>query len=109
MKKHVLLLCCLSILGSLVAQEIPSSLEAKVIQWRHEIHQNPELSNREFKTAEKVAAHLKALGMEVQTGIAHTGVIGLLKGKRAEKCWPCVQTWTAFLLPKTITCPTSLL
>jgi len=85
MKKHVLLLCCLSILGSLVAQEIPSSLEAKVIQWRHEIHQNPELSNREFKTAEKVAAHLKALGMEVQTGIAHTGVIGLLKGKRAGK------------------------
>ena len=85
MKKHVLLLCCLSILGSLVAQEIPSSLEAKVIQWRHEIHQNPELSNREFKTAEKVAAHLKALGMEVQTAIAHTGVIGLLKGKRAGK------------------------
>ena len=85
MKKYVLLLCCLSILGSLVAQEIPSSLEAKVIQWRHEIHQNPELSNREFKTAKKVAAHLKALGMEVQTGIAHTGVIGLLKGKRAGK------------------------
>ena len=85
MKNHVLLLCCLSILGSLVAQEIPSSLEGKVIQWRHEIHQNPELSNREFKTAEKVAAHLKALGMEVQTGVAHTGVIGLLKGKRAGK------------------------
>ena len=85
MKKHVLLLCCLSILGSLVAQEIPPSLEDKVIQWRHEIHQNPELSNREFKTAEKVAAHLKTLGIEVQTGIAHTGVIGLLKGKRAGK------------------------
>ena len=85
MKNHVLLLCCLSILGSLVAQEIPSSLEGKVIQWRHEIHQNPELSNREFKTAEKVATHLKALGMEVQTGVAHTGVIGLLKGKRAGK------------------------
>ena len=62
MKKHVLLLCCLSILGSLVAQEIPPSLEDKVIQWRHEIHQNPELSNREFKTAEKVAAHLKNIG-----------------------------------------------
>ena len=85
MKKYVLLLCCLSILGSLVAQEIPPSLEDKVIQWRHEIHQNPELSNREFKTAKKVAAHLKALGIEVQTGIAHTGVIGLLKGKRAGK------------------------
>ena len=72
-------------LGTLTAQEIPASLEAKVIQWRHEIHQNPELSNREFKTAEKVAEHLRALGMEVETDIAHTGVIGLLKGKRPGK------------------------
>lgn len=55
-------------------------LEPKVIEWRRHFHQNPELSNREFKTAEKVAAHLKALGIEVQTGIAHTGVIGILKG-----------------------------
>ena len=85
MKKQCLLLCFLAALGTLTAQEIPASLEAKVIQWRHEIHQNPELSNREFKTAEKVAAHLRALGMEVKTGIAHTGVIGLLKGKRAGK------------------------
>ena len=85
MKKQCLLLCFLAALGTLTAQEIPASLEAKVIQWRHEIHQNPELSNREFKTAEKVAAHLRALGMEVETGIAHTGVIGLLKGKRPGK------------------------
>ena len=85
MKKQCLLLCFLALLGTLTAQEIPASLEAKVIQWRHEIHQNPELSNREFKTAEKVAAHLRALGMEVETGIAHTGVIGLLKGKRPGK------------------------
>ena len=85
MKKQCLLLCFLAALGTITAQEIPASLEAKVIQWRHEIHQNPELSNREFKTAEKVAAHLRALGMEVETGIAHTGVIGLLKGKRPGK------------------------
>ena len=85
MKKQCLLLCFLAALGTLTAQEIPASLEAKVIQWRHEIHQNPELSNREFKTAEKVAAHLRSLGMEVETGIAHTGVIGLLKGKRPGK------------------------
>ena len=85
MKKQYLLLCFLALLGTLTAQEFPASLEAKVIQWRHEIHQNPELSNREFKTAEKVAAHLRALGMEVETGIAHTGVIGLLKGKRPGK------------------------
>ena len=78
-------MCFLAALGTLTAQKIPTSLEAKVIQWRHEIHQNPELSNREFKTAEKVAAHLRTLGMEVETGIAHTGVIGLLKGKRPGK------------------------
>ena len=52
----------------------------KVIEWRRHIHQNPELSNREFKTAEKVAAHLTTLGMEVETGLAHTGVVGLLRG-----------------------------
>jgi len=62
-----------------------TSIEAKVIEWRRDFHQNPELSNREFKTAEKIAAHLKSLGMEVQTGIAHTGVVGVLKGKRSGK------------------------
>jgi amidohydrolase len=60
-------------------------VESKVIEWRHHIHQNPELSNREFKTAEYVAAHLKSLGIEVQTGIAHTGVVGILKGKKSGK------------------------
>lgn len=55
-------------------------IEDKVITWRRDIHQNPELSNREFKTAEKIAKHLKSLGMEVQTGVAHTGVVGILKG-----------------------------
>lgn len=55
-------------------------IETKMIQWRRDFHQNPELSNREFKTAAKVAEHLKALGIEVQTGVAHTGVVGILKG-----------------------------
>src|SRR6187551_2114747 len=55
-------------------------IEPKVIEWRRHFHQYPELSNREFKTAAKVAEHLKSLGIEVQTGIAHTGVVGLLKG-----------------------------
>lgn len=55
-------------------------METKMIQWRRDFHQNPELSNREFKTAAKVAEHLKALGIEVQTGVAHTGVVGILKG-----------------------------
>ena len=56
------------------------SLESKIVEWRRDFHQNPELGNREFKTAEKIAAHLKKLGFEVQTGVAHTGVVGLLKG-----------------------------
>ena len=60
-------------------------VESKVIKWRHHIHQNPELSNREFKTSEYIATHLKSLGMEVQTGVAHTGVVGILKGKKSGK------------------------
>ncbi|MBT1701281.1 amidohydrolase [Fulvivirgaceae bacterium PWU4] len=60
--------------------QMAKEIEAKVIEWRRYFHEHPELSNREFKTAEKVAAHLKSLGIEVQTGIAKTGVVGLLKG-----------------------------
>ena len=62
-----------------------NSIESKVIQWRHEIHQNPELSNREFNTAKKVAAHLESLGIEVSTEIAYTGVVGILKGNKPGK------------------------
>ena len=56
------------------------TVESKVIEWRRDFHEHPELSNREFKTAEKIAAHLKSLGLEVQIGVAKTGVVGLLKG-----------------------------
>ena len=56
------------------------NLMEKVIEWRHDIHQYPELSNREFKTAAKVAKHLKNLGLEVKTDIAHTGVVAILEG-----------------------------
>lgn len=55
-------------------------IEPKVIEWRRDFHENPELSNREFKTAEKIANYLKSLGLEVQTGVAHTGVVAILKG-----------------------------
>lgn len=61
------------------------AIENKVIEWRHDFHQNPELSNREFKTAEKIAKHLKSLGIEVQTGVAKTGVVGILKGNTPGK------------------------
>jgi amidohydrolase len=77
----------LAVTGSL-AQGIGKDLDAdfaavepKVIEWRRDIHQHPELSNREFRTAEKVAKHLRALGFDtVQTGVAHTGVVGVLRG-----------------------------
>jgi len=58
-----------------------AAVESKVIEWRRDIHQHPELSNRKFRTAKKVADHLRNLGLdEVRTGIAHTGVVGTLKG-----------------------------
>ncbi|MGD1980656.1 MAG: amidohydrolase [Flavobacteriaceae bacterium] len=85
MKNYRILATLFLGISSLNAQSISVDLEQKVIQWRHEIHQNPELSNREFKTAEKVANHLRSLGIEVQTGIAHTGVVGILKGNRPGK------------------------
>jgi amidohydrolase len=61
---------------------LSASVEPKVIAWRRDIHEHPELSNRETRTAKLVADQLKRLGLEVQTGIAHTGVAGFLKGGR---------------------------
>jgi amidohydrolase len=51
-----------------------------VVRWRRDIHQNPELGNREVRTARLVADHLRSLGIEVRTGVAHTGVVGVLRG-----------------------------
>ena len=61
-------------------ERLASQIEEKVIAWRRDIHEHPELSNREFRTAKLVADHLESLGLEVRTGVAHTGVVGLLKG-----------------------------
>jgi len=55
-------------------------LEEQIIEWRRWFHEHPELSNREFETSKKIAAYLKELGLEVETGIAHTGVVGVLEG-----------------------------
>jgi amidohydrolase len=55
-------------------------IEQKVIDWRRDFHANPELGNREFRTAEIVAKHLKSLGIEVKTGVGKTGVVGVLIG-----------------------------
>jgi amidohydrolase len=58
--------------------ELAAEVEPRVIEWRRDIHRNPELGNREFRTAALVAEHLTRLGMQVRTKVAHTGVIGLL-------------------------------
>ncbi len=61
------------------------AIEPKVIGWRRYIHEHPELSNREVETGKYIAAHLRSLGMEVQTGIGKTGVVGILKGGQPGK------------------------
>lgn len=88
MRKILLLLFSVALVYPAMAQKIKDAdivkkaeaIESKVIEWRRYFHQNPELSNREFKTAEKIADHLRSLGIEVQTGVAYTGVVGVLKG-----------------------------
>ena len=60
-------------------QEVDAVIE-DVIRWRRDFHQHAELSNREFRTAKVIAKHLRKLGLEVTTGVAKTGVVGLLKG-----------------------------
>jgi amidohydrolase len=91
MKNRVLvvLMCGLSITSTAAAQQFDSRIDAEVqrvlpsiVEARHRIHQNPELGNREFETAKLVADHLRSLGFEVDTGIAHTGVVGILRGGR---------------------------
>ena len=64
-------------LDALVAEVTP-----RVVEYRRHVHQNPELSNRETETAAYVAAHLRSLGIEVETGVARTGVVGTLRGGR---------------------------
>lgn len=56
------------------------SIEQKVIAWRRDLHEHPELGNSEMRTADLIARHLRSLGIEVKTGVAKTGVVGILKG-----------------------------
>src|SRR5688572_33181949 len=86
-KSSVALLAALCVAGvasaDVTQQQLDDALAkvgSKVIAWRRDIHQNPELSNREVRTSKLVADHLKKLGLEVKTGIAHHGVTAVLKG-----------------------------
>ncbi|GAB4241912.1 MAG: M20 family metallopeptidase [Ekhidna sp.] len=87
MKKAILLLMVFTCNIGVYAQEFDKQIEKmvaqtekEVIEWRHWFHQNAELSNREFKTAERIASILKEIGYEPQTGVAKTGVVAVLKG-----------------------------
>ena len=66
--------------GKAMVIEKIDQVEQKVIDWRRHFHEFPELSNREFKTGKKIAEELTKMGIEVETGVAKTGVIGLIKG-----------------------------
>lgn len=86
MKYFFIVLVFISVAAS--AQNTPTSLDnkvalvkQKVIDWRRNFHENPELSNREFNTSKKVAEHLKSLGIEVKL-MAKTGVVGILRGDK---------------------------
>jgi amidohydrolase len=82
----LLLVCisnCLSAQKSALQSRISSEakkLEKKIIAWRRDIHEHPELGNREVRTAALVEKHLRSLGFEVKTGVAKTGVVAILKG-----------------------------
>jgi amidohydrolase len=62
--------------------QLSSQVESNCVAWRRDIHQHPELSWQEVRTGKLVAEHLQALGMEVKTGVAKTGVVGILRGKK---------------------------
>ena len=71
--------------GSALSPEIErlaKEVESRMIEWRRDFHQNPELSNREFRTSKIVAEHLQKLGLEVKTNVARTGVVGILRGQK---------------------------
>jgi amidohydrolase len=84
-----LVIFCALFSGRVMAQAVDAQIDTlvakvspKVQAWRRDIHQHPELGNREVRTAALVADHLRALGLEVKTGVAHTGVVALLRGGR---------------------------
>jgi len=92
MKKHALFVLCTALFSQMLLIAQPEAaprediwkevknVEEQVIAWRRDIHQHPELGNREVRTAGLVADHLRSLGMEVTTGVGKTGVVGVLKG-----------------------------
>lgn len=86
----LILLLTIAFVSPLLAQDLTNQADRliddvleKVVVWRRDIHQHPELSNREFRTSALVASHMQKLGLDVETGVAHTGVVGILRGAKA--------------------------
>ena len=80
-------------LAEITSEEIDqaaAAVQPQVVEWRRWFHQNPELSNREFNTSARIAEILRDMGLEPQTGIAHTGMIALLKAVCPARWWPFV-------------------
>jgi amidohydrolase len=78
-------LLAFAVAGSASAQQTPAdddALKAQLVAWRRDFHQHPELGNHETRTAQVVAAQLRKFGLQPRTGIAHTGVVAILKGGR---------------------------
>ncbi len=65
-----------------MVDRLADAVNDQVVEWRRDIHANPELGMQEFRTAALVAEHLRSLGLEVQTGVGRTGVVGVLRGGR---------------------------
>lgn len=81
----------------------------EVVALRHWFHANPELGNREFNTAARIAGELRALGFdEVREGIAHTGIIGLLRGGQPARSSRFARIWMPCRLKKKRVCPLPL-
>ena len=79
----IIAICTVLLPAQALAADLNEKIDAvmpKVVEWRRDFHQHPELSNQEFRTAKIVADHLRSLGMEVETEVAHTGVVGTLRG-----------------------------
>ena len=74
-----------SVQAQSVSEKTYDDIHVKVVEWRRHFHENPELGNREFNTAAYIEKHLRKLGLEVETGVGITGVIGILKGGKPGK------------------------
>ena len=109
-RKAAVIACASPLVSPAVAQDHPidrlsAEGEAQVIAWRRDFHQYPELSNREFRTSDVVADALREMDLEVETGIAHTGVVGYLRGAQERPLVAIAPTWTGCRSPRPRTCP----